>query len=259
MLKRISILACFALQCGLLAPLPMHAAEPANSPDAAPLAGSPQQSRSNRELMFHNVKAGKILFLGNSITLHGPAPAIGWSGNWGMAASAEDKDFVHLILKAIAKTARREPEALVANIADFERQFEGYDVESRLARQLAFKADLVIVAIGENVPALTSEQAKGAFLASMTGLLEKLKANGDPVLVVRSCFWPDQAKDAALKQACAKVGGIFVDAGALGRNEANLARSERKFSHAGVAAHPGDRGMQALADAILTALAHRGT
>ena len=74
------------------------------------------------------------------------------------------------------------------------------------------------------------------------------------MIVVRSCFWPDAAKDAALRQACAEVGGIFVDIGPLGRDEANFARSERQFSDAGVAVHPGDKGMKAIADAILAAL-----
>ena len=90
------------------------------------------------------------------------------------------------------------------------------------------------------MPALTTEQAKAAFKTSTTKLLKKLKENSDPVIVVRSCFWPDQAKDTILKQACGEVGGIFVDAGARGKDEAYFARSERQFSHAGVAAHPGD-------------------
>ena len=45
----------------------------------------------------------RILFLGNSITLHGPKADIGWTGNWGMAASAEDKDYVHLVSGALAR------------------------------------------------------------------------------------------------------------------------------------------------------------
>lgn len=209
---------------------------------------------AGKDIVFHGIKANRVLFLGNSITLHGPKADIGWEGNWGMAASSQDRDYVHLVLRAIDETAGKRPESLVANIADFERGFDRYDVESRLAKELAFKPDLVIVAIGENVPALTTEQAKDGFQSQTAKLLKRLKGDGGPVIVVRSCFWPDAAKDAALRQACAEVGGIFVDIGALGREEANFARSERDFTHAGVAGHPGDRGMQAIADAILAAM-----
>jgi hypothetical protein len=204
---------------------------------------------------FHGIKAGRVLFLGNSITLHGPKPDIGWEGNWGMAASSLDRDYVHLVLRAIAEATGKEPQSLVANIADFERQSDRFDVEARLAKELALKPELVIVAIGENVPALDSGEARAAFQEQTAKLLKRLKENGQPTIVVRSCFWPDPAKDAALRQACAQVGGIFVDIGPLGGDPANAARAERDYAHAGVAAHPGDRGMKAIADAILAALA----
>jgi hypothetical protein len=77
---------------------------------------------------------------------------------------------------------------------------------------------------------------------------------------VRSCFWASGPKDAALKNVCGEVGGVYVDIGTLGKDETNYARSERAFQHKGVAAHPGDRGMKAIADAILKAARQvRGT
>jgi hypothetical protein len=63
-----------------------------------------------------------------------------------------------------------------------------------------------------------------------------------------------------LSQACQEVNGIFVDVGQLGKDESNYARSERQFKHAGVAGHPGDKGMKAIADAIVRMiLARSGT
>jgi len=146
------------------------------------------------------------------------------------------------------------PEILVDNIADFERHYDTFDVAARLKKHLAFKADLVIVAIGENVPALTSDASKAAFKKGLDTLLKTFKANGNPTIVVRSCFWRNKPKDEILKQACEDVGGVFVDIGTLGTDESNYARSERSYAHAGVAAHPGDKGMKAIADAILGAL-----
>lgn len=199
-------------------------------------------------------EARKVLFLGNSITLHGPKSDIGWTGNWGMAASAEDKDYVHLVLSSLSGAKRSPSEVMVRNVATFEREYATYDVDKEFKDAREFKADLVILAIGENVPALDSEEAKLKFRDAVTKILRGLKVSSSPTIIVRSCFWPDPAKDTMLKQACAAVGGIFVDIGGLAKDEANYGRSERKFEHTGVAAHPGDRGMKAIADAILKAI-----
>tara|TARA_R110002167_G_scaffold76125_2_gene212187 strand:+ start:208 stop:900 length:693 start_codon:yes stop_codon:yes gene_type:complete len=208
------------------------------------------------DIDFNGTKANKVLFLGNSITLHGPKPDIGWEGNWGMAASAKEKDYVHLVLKAIAQQTGKTPESMVVNIAAFERQFESYDIASELEQELAFKPDLVIVAIGENVPELSTEQLQAAFRSSMTKLLISLKQSSDPDIVVRGCFWGNRFKDQILEETCKQVGGRFASAYTLGVDEANYARLEREFTHQGVAAHPGDRGMQAIADVIVKAIAN---
>ncbi len=196
----------------------------------------------------------KILFLGNSITLHGPSKKVDWSGNWGMAASAQEKDYVHLVTQALSKKDGRAPETLVKNIATFEREYAAYDASAQLKDAAAFGADLIVLCIGENVPNLATDAAKGQFKDGVVKMLNSVQAGRKPVIVVRSSFWANAAKDGALKQACADVGGIFVDISALGKDEKNFARSERPFKHAGVANHPGDAGMRAIADAIATAV-----
>jgi hypothetical protein len=219
------------------------------------LLGDPANAEdAGARLRVGHLRVGKVLFLGNSITLHGPAPKIGWEGNWGMAATAEDKDFVHLLLSRIAKATGGKPKVKISNIADFERQLDGYKLKEGLKKELAFEADLVIVAIGENVSALDSDDAKEKFKAAFTSLLSELMQHGEPKLFVRSCFWADPVKDASMKQACEDAGGIYVDNSTLGSEETNYARAERKIEHAGVGAHPGDKGMKAIADALWSAI-----
>ncbi len=200
----------------------------------------------------------RVLFVGNSITLHGPSAKIGWTGNWGMAASAAEKDYVHLVVDAIGKLRGRKPEFRVANVAGFERAYETFDVAAKLPEEIAFQADTVIVAIGENVPGLPTDEAKAAFTRSVERMLSLLKGPRGAKVYVRSCFWQNAAKDAALREACTKIGGVFVDISALGKDEANYARAERKIAHEGVARHPGDRGMQAIAEAIIAAMRQAG-
>jgi len=103
-------------------------------------------------------KVERILFLGNSITLHGPKPEIGWTGNWGMAASSLNSDYAHLLVAAINKktgsklTIDPVSAGNIINIADiFERNYASYE-PSRIRKQLDWKADAVILQFGENVP-----------------------------------------------------------------------------------------------------------
>jgi alpha-galactosidase len=196
----------------------------------------------------------KVLFLGNSITKHGPKADIDWSGNWGMAASAEAKDYVHVFTTSLAQKQGSTPEILVKNIADFERAHQGYDFATKLKEAIDFQADLIVLAIGENVPALKTAEEKTKLQEAVTKLLTKLKGDRKPVILVRSCFWANAAKDEALLGACNAVGGIFCDISALSADKSLYGKAEREFKHAGVANHPGDKGMAAIAAALLKAL-----
>lgn len=197
----------------------------------------------------------KVLFLGNSITKHGPKADIDWSGNWGMAASAESKDYVHVFTKALAQKQGSTPEIHVKNIADFERAHRGYDFATKLKEAIDFQADLIVLAIGENVPGLRNADEKAQLQADVTALLKAVQGGRQPTILVRSCFWANKAKDEALLGACKAVNGIPADISTLGKDQSLYGRAEREFKNAGVANHPGDKGMAAIADALMKALA----
>jgi alpha-galactosidase len=199
-------------------------------------------------------KAQRILFVGNSITQHGPKADIDWQGNWGMAATSADKDYVHLVTQALAAKQGAQPEVMVKNVADFERNHVGYDIVGKFADAAAFKADLIILCIGENVAAFKTPEARAKYQERVTDLLKTLKTNPQAAVIVRSSFWANTAKDEAMRKACEAVGGTFIDISVLSKDEKNYARSERPYKHAGVANHPGDRGMAAIAEEIVKAV-----
>ena len=91
----------------------------------------------------------KVLFVGNSITRHAPKPEIGWFGDWGMAASAKNKDYVHLVVKYLEERLSAIDYAIV-NCATWERQYyEKTPCEWATARN--FGADVIVVRLGENM------------------------------------------------------------------------------------------------------------
>ena len=199
-------------------------------------------------------KGERVLFVGNSITKHPPKAEIGWMGDWGMAATAAEKDQVHLVVDAVTKIRGIPPAFKVVTIADFERGYEGFEGAVKLKEEIAFAADTVIVGIGENVPTLATPEATAKFKGAMVRLLKTLKPDEQTALFVRSTFMGHTAKDAVMKEACTLAGGVFIDVSALAKEERNYARSEQQITHEGVGAHPGDTGMRAIADAIVAVM-----
>lgn len=229
-----------ALKLAMISLVSLTAIQAADAPPAKPMIG--------------NLPVKKVLFLGNSITLHAPAPGIGWTGNWGMAASEQQKDYVHLLTAGITKAAGSQPETKVRNIASFERGYDNLEIEQEFKEELLFNADLVIVAIGENVAEPATEEARGKFAAAFARLLSALQKHGQPAIFVRSSFWPNQTKDDIMRKVSADASVTFVDIAKIGRDKSNAAGSERTIEHAGVAGHPGDKGMKAIADELYAAV-----
>jgi len=167
-----------------------------------------------------------------------------------MAASSRDKDFAHVLHSQLCKASQGEPQMLVRNIADFERKQTDFDFEVGLKESLEFEADVVIVAIGANAPALETEDAKQRYRTAFERLLRRLQEKKPTALIVRGEFWPDPEKEKIMREVCEKAGGTYVPLPNLNNDPANLGSADQKFENAAVAGHPGDQGMRLIADEL---------
>jgi lysophospholipase L1-like esterase len=161
----------------------------------------------------------------------------------------------------LEEATQRKPQLSVRNLADFERAYETYELEKGLAETLEFQPDLIIVALGENVPSLDSAQKVQAFEAAFLSLLQRLRSQTGSKprrILVRGTFWRDDAKEAAMKSASQKVEARFVSLEGLDQDPLNFGRAERPWKHAGVGGHPGDLGMERIADRLWEAIAPSG-
>ena len=192
----------------------------------------------------------RIVFVGNSITLHGKAPQIGWTNEWGMAASAAEKDYVHLVTKGIEERTGRKAAVMVRNLAAFERNFRAYDFAA-IDDLVEFRPDYLVVALGENVPSLMTEDDRLAYRDAFKKLLSRFTYDRmQPNAVVRGAYWANPMKDELMAHAASDLSFKFVKTDFC--NAETMAGTNR-FAHAGVAAHPGDVGMRRTADVILEA------
>ena len=103
---------------------------------------------------FFLLKEGRgpaVLFIGNSIAKHAPRPEIGWHRDCGMAASCEEKDYVHRLMRRIEAV---HPDASfgVISASRYATCFYEKTPADLYGEQPPFCPDLVYMFIGANVP-----------------------------------------------------------------------------------------------------------
>lgn len=190
-------------------------------------------------------KGKRILFVGNSITRHAPKSSIGWNNDWGMAASCKEKDYVHMAKEMILCKA---PDSTfcICQAADWEKNYiMGETQLEKFQKARSFNADIIVMRLIENCQPGTFDEE--VFVREYNKLLSYLKMNENAKIIITSSFWIHPG-DKALENIAADIGTDFIYLGDLGEDAAM--RADGLFEHAGVAAHPGDKGMQVIAERI---------
>ena len=210
-----------------------------------------QQLKKTGPVRFFNPEGNgkRVMFVGNSITLHGKKEDIGWPGEWGMAASAKEKDYVHLLMSAISE---KSPDCsfCICQVAEWERQYKnGNSVHELYEAARDFHADIIVMRFVENCP--KKDFDKQIFKTETVHLLKYLNPFNTANLILTTGFFNHPA-DTGIIELAKEFSLPLVKLGDLG--EKDEMKAIGLFEHSGVANHPGDLGMKNIADRIFEVL-----
>lgn len=180
----------------------------------------------------------RALIIGNSIMEHAPLPALGWFNTNGMAASAPDKDFVHIISQRL-RALHPNTAVRLQQGGEFEREFWKFDV-NKMNDGLSSRPDLIIVRIAENVDPSAIDTRN--FEKYYRALLEHIAAKAAPFhkIVCSTSFWNQPATDAVIRKVAHEKGYAVAELCNLVDKREYMALD---YKDIGVAQHPNDLGM----------------
>lgn len=174
--------------------------------------------------------------IGNSLTYHWPNPAIGWTGSWGMAASAPEKDFAHLTAAALGVPLTAFNFSAIEYILPVP-----FDHVPEMTKGIDAQT-AVVVELGDN--ALDGRLAD--FEAGYSALLDATK--GAKRLVCTTTWWRGQARDDVIRRQCVAHGGTVVEIADIFKGRLGL------YADPSVDTHPGDVAMAEISRRVTAAL-----
>ena len=200
---------------------------------------------------FYNLggKGKRVMFTGNSITLHSVRPSIGWHNECGMAASSEENDYVHILMDKISEI---EPDSCycICQVADWETDYKNGESKYHLyenARE--FDTDIIVMRFVENCPRDNFDSE--IFKKELNSLLLYLNKSKNSRIIMTTGFWKHPGDEAIIEYAkennlpCVKLNDL---------GELDEMKALGLFEHDGVANHPGDFGMKTIAERIFVEL-----
>ncbi len=191
----------------------------------------------------------RILFVGNSITRHGSLPSIGWLPDHGMAASAKEKDYVHRV-KAEVQNICPDAAFCICQVAEWERSYRNEVRDLSLFESARdFRADIIVMRLIENCT--YEENDLEQFVRAYGELIDYLNPEGNAKILLTTGFWKHKG-DVAIREYAKRTGLPLVELGDLG--DMDEMKAIGLFEHKGVAAHPGDLGMEHIAKRIFAGI-----
>lgn len=204
-------------------------------------------------------KSIKLMTYGNSIHKHGPNESLGWSGNWGMAASSEDKDYVHQLIKLLGEKYGADNISWVIGDgqgsfeSDTSNAYEGQDWTDYLKGVTECaereKPDIVTIQYGENShPGETGYSGTEAgYRDAMISIVQMIKKGAPNALVlITTPFWGGGPKEKGAKAAAAKLNIPIANLAQFNTDENKALDGPDEWA-GGVKIHPGDIGMENIA------------
>ena len=211
-------------------------------------------SGKNEDASFKDIdfsSIDQILILGNSMTVHQPKPEIGWEGSWGMAASAPENDYIHLLATQF-KQWNPSIQLSYFNIAEFERSYWNYNF-SNLDSLTGIAPDLLIINLGENVKETKAQELNFGY--ALLQLRNHFTDTENTETVFIGSFWPKSTINFQIQKLCETRGYRFVPIADLFNDKSNIAA--QNYSHEGVGNHPSDQGMKKIAERIISHLKNK--
>ena len=209
------------------------------------------------DIIHYDSKKFNYLAIGNSITKHGKCDY--WWNEIGMAASDVDKDYYHIVSSYLEEYSGKKVVSYAVNFSQWETN--GHDRAQTfgdIKKYLSEELDLVTIQLSENVSDLTTFESD---FEELVKYVHSECPNAQIILVDE--FW-DSTRSQIKKGVANKFEIPFADLSEIrgcseyqsymGAMVYDSDGGKHIVEHAGTAGHPGDSGMQYIADAIIALL-----